>query len=234
MDNIETISKIHANCWNKQFLCEYIDKYIVDSKWGNTSAYIIAKIYLSCIVTKLCIKKNNFNIPKELWEIICGFIVDEIKFYEGRMIKDYASMRFGKNNYDCPVIDLKKYFMQGTQFWKVNPEKILNFIDRGSVIIKYYFDDGYDCYYDFLIVINIDIERKIIEFMEDFEGRHSLQINENNVEDLSEMDLYFFSSITKVLNYHEFIFTADYVLILNEKNKKKIGKILSNLKFESI
>lgn len=105
------LSTIHCNRWNQKYLCEVMQHFFYknDNNWGyHSTEYIIAKIYLSIIITKLCIKRNNFGLPRELWDIICSFINNEIYFYLGReiIIFEYLNLKINLYSLNKQTINL--------------------------------------------------------------------------------------------------------------------------------
>lgn len=68
--------QIHKNRENMSYLCKFINDNNNCSKWSYESKECtLAKNYLSCIITKKCIKINNFGLPRELWDIICTLLM---------------------------------------------------------------------------------------------------------------------------------------------------------------
>lgn len=235
-EHLSVISMIHINRWDKNYLCEFINNNIPRNKWNYSSnESIIAKIYLSRIMTKLCIKRNNFNLPRELWDIICTFISNEIYFYLERVITITKELNLNENSVDTRVFNIKKYFKIHESDCLVDPKEILNFIDNGSLITHQNFRGVIMSHsYTFLIVINVDRKRKIIEFFENDGFFGPWNIEEDVLKYFGKINISFYEkTFICILNFHEFVLRCKYVLKISKETKNDIEHIISNLKFET-
>jgi len=92
------------------------------------------QLHINLTTLKLCIKRNNLGIPKEIWNIICGFIVKDIKnlkqkepyFYNCPLDKTYLSKRhldvYPPKHCDChnlPITYVTRYDAEDMSYKKV-------------------------------------------------------------------------------------------------------------------
>jgi len=72
--SLDTWSLFHKHKYDINYLIS-LAKYN-----SNSNIFVIAMKYqINLITIKLCIKRDNLGIPKELWDIICGYIKKNIQ-----------------------------------------------------------------------------------------------------------------------------------------------------------
>jgi len=103
MDNDLLQDSLFENKWNSDYLETFIDLY--------SERLLIVKYQLSLLTLKLCINRDNLCIPKELWNIICEYIENEVRYTK-------QSVKFG---YHCDLENKSKH-MRGHKIPKYCPD----------------------------------------------------------------------------------------------------------------
>jgi len=74
--SIDLWSQFQKHKYDVSYLTNLAEKHF------NYHMITTIKYQINLITLKLCIKRDNLGIPKELWNIICGYIEIHIKFGE--------------------------------------------------------------------------------------------------------------------------------------------------------
>jgi len=101
---LQTETKKHK--WNRKFLNEFADFYI--------SQINPVKYQLNLIELMLCINRNNLGVPKELWNIICKYIKQDILNFKQKQCHSFYCCEgktcvtiFGENQNVVQMMDQK-------------------------------------------------------------------------------------------------------------------------------
>lgn len=161
------------------------------------------------------------------------YFTDEIHFYMNR-VNIVTRKIILKEPFFVSTLNLGTYFMQDAKDSLIDPEEILKFIDKGSILMYCYIHTNYVEIYKFLIVLNIDKQRKIIEFFESGDSFMS-EFKENDiVKNLGGMKFSFYqNSHTRIVNYHNFVLKGMHVFQLTQETILAIDNFISNLELES-
>lgn len=176
--------------------------------------YYISEILQKTRLVRSLICKNDFGLPRELWEmILCDYIERDICLFLPIFIKNCDQIVLKLHNTLC--FNIKKYFVKNYECI-VDPINIMKFINIGDIVIA-------DCYKEcfFSVVVDVNVEYKIITLIESFNTNFFLNVfdisdNFVKIDCIKNVVLEFeIFSFTRILNFHEFLF-----MIANKFNYK--------------
>ena len=202
----------------------FLNKYHCDKnktncnkKWNyHDNCCCVSEILLTTCFIRRLVQKNNLGLPREIWELICNFIENNIQFYIPNYFNFGNNIEIYLNKEKC--FKLKEIFMKNEEYssnCKIDPINVLKFINLGDIII-------YGCNrlgFFFSIILDIDVKNKLITLIDDTNmNERSLRIENskkkiyrkissyryylppyNIIIDLSE------ATITKIMNLHDFV-----------------------------
>lgn len=187
------ISEMLKNKHNKNYLNKFNCKgkkntYCCVNWDRHTVLCSVSKILLKTFLIRHLISKNNLGLPNEIWEMICNFVENDVKFYVPVFIEfnNDINMHFG-NRERC--INLGE-ILKNDYDLVMNSIKFLKYVNLGDIIVK-----GRNRHsYCLSIIVNIDVKFGLITV-----------INENNM-----CNHYFTFRKSKIINTSDDTTTFDF------------------------
>lgn len=179
---------------------------INNNKWNYFSNhYHISEILQKTLLIRTFICENNFGLPVELWDIICNYIERDIYFYVPKCVVFNTKILLHLNTFLC--FDLCTIFKNNNGDCHIDPVNILKYINVNDFIARGSKLKGYD----FSVIIDIDIQHKLITILTYSCSRHYPTINREELYKRNntwiEVEFNFKNdSITKLLNFYDFLF----------------------------
>ena len=198
--NIDYILKNkHDKKFLEQFNCKKSGCYHKEWKCHDITCSV-SKILLKTNLVRNLICMNNLGLPNEIWEIICDFIENEIKFFIPAFIEFDNDIEIFLQKAYC--FNLSEKFIEGYECVK-NPKGILEYINVGDIAIAGCCRS--DCF--FSIIVDIDIEHGLVTTIEKLDQNDRyLRFGKSGI---IENTLYLKGRTqTRTFDFHDFLFSS--------------------------